>query len=151
MISKGLGSRNVIIVMAGGSSAAPIEHSVAPRFAPATGAHDAQWMVSLDRAPGTDQISLTPCPSRAYGKGETVSASQPAFPPLAAQATNLFQSVVAFVGDGCALVDDTEYRQRLQTCRACDRRNGKRCTACGCWIVLKARGRAFVCPLGRWH
>jgi hypothetical protein len=79
------------------------------------------------------------------------TAPEHSFPPLTAHATNLFESVVAFVGDGCALVDDTEYRERLETCRACDRRNGKRCTACGCWIALKARGRAFACPLGRWQ
>jgi hypothetical protein len=79
------------------------------------------------------------------------NATEQSLPPLTAQATNLFQSVVAFVGDGCALVDDTEYCQRLQTCRACDRRKGKRCTACGCWIALKARGQAFACPLGRWE
>ena len=57
---------------------------------------------------------------------------------------------MAFVGDGLALVDDTEYRRRLDVCRTCDRRAGKRCTACGCWIGLKARGRAFTCPLARW-
>jgi RHS repeat-associated protein len=114
---------NVIIVMAGGSSASPIERS------------------------------LTPCPSPEYGRGEPIvaeTAPERSLPPLAAQATNLFQSVVAFVGDGCALVDEAEYRQRLETCRVCDRRHGKRCTACGCWIALKARGRAFSCPLGTW-
>jgi len=54
------------------------------------------------------------------------------------------------VGDGCALVDDAEYRRRLGVCHFCDRRTERRCTACGCWIGLKARGRAFTCPLGRW-
>jgi hypothetical protein len=77
-------------------------------------------------------------------------ADQPAFPPLTAQVANLVQSAFAFVGDGLALVDDAEYRRRLDVCRTCDRRAGKRCTACGCWIGLKARGRAFRCPLDRW-
>ncbi len=75
---------------------------------------------------------------------------QPPFPPLATQASNLFQSVVAFVGDGCGIVDDEQYRRRLETCSTCDRRVGKRCSACGCWINVKARGRAFRCPIGRW-
>ena len=102
------------------------------------------------------QSALTPCPSPGYGRGEPAAqgaepAAQPAFPPLTTQAANLFQAAVAFVGDGCALVDDAEYRCRLEICRACDRRAGKRCTACGCWIGLKARGRAFACPLGRWE
>ncbi len=87
-----------------------------------------------------EPVALTPRP-----------AGQQAFPPLASQAANLFQAAVAFVGDGCALVDDAEFRRRLEICRGCDRRAGKRCTACGCWIGVKARGRAFACPLGRWE
>jgi hypothetical protein len=78
-------------------------------------------------------------------------ADQPAFPPLTTQVASLFQSAVAFVGDGLAIVDDAEFRRRLDVCRSCDRRAGKRCTACGCWIGLKARGRAFTCPLGLWQ
>ena len=88
---------------------------------------------------------LTPCPSPASGRGE------PVFPPLATEASNLFQAVVAFVGDGCGMVDDAQYRQRLEICRTCDRRTGKRCTACGCWINVKARGRVFRCPTGHWQ
>ena len=72
------------------------------------------------------------------------------FPPLTTQISGLFQSAAAFVGDGLALVDDTEFRRRLDVCRTCDQRAGKRCTACGCWIGLKARGSAFQCPLGKW-
>ncbi len=76
--------------------------------------------------------------------------NRPALPHLTTQAADLFHSVVAFVGDGCALVDDAEYRRRLSVCHACDRRTGRRCVECGCWIGVKARGRAFECPLGRW-
>ena len=79
------------------------------------------------------------------------SAPQQSFPPLATQAANLFLSAVAFVGDGCGVVDDAQYRQRLEICRVCDRRTGNRCLACGCWINVKARGRIFRCPIGRWQ
>ncbi|MGA2259475.1 MAG: DUF6171 family protein [Thermoguttaceae bacterium] len=92
-------------------------------------------------------------PDLASGNAAPTSAepaSQPAFPSLASQASNLFQAAVAFVGDGCALVDDAEYRHSLEICRTCDQRVGERCTACGCWIKVKARGRAFTCPLERW-
>jgi len=58
--------------------------------------------------------------------------------------------VVAFVGDGCGIVDEAVYRQRLAVCQSCDRRSGNRCAACGCWINVKARGRVFRCPLDRW-
>ena len=105
----------------------------------------------LDIAPV--QSPLTPCPSLG-ARGEPAAhkpAPQPAFPPLRTQAANFFQAAVAFVGDGCAMVDDAEFRRRLETCGACDRRVGKRCTACGCWINVKAGGRAFACPLGLWE
>ena len=75
---------------------------------------------------------------------------QQALPPLTAQASNLFQSVVAFVGDGCGIVDDTTYQRRLDICRTCDRLSGNRCAACGCFINVKARGRIFACPIGCW-
>ncbi len=74
-----------------------------------------------------------------------------AFPPLSTQVASFLGAVVAFVGDGCVLVNDTEHRRRLDVCRTCDRRAGRRCAACGCWIAMKARGRAFSCPLGRWE
>jgi hypothetical protein len=128
MGSAELCEANVIIVMAGEASFAPIEHSLNP------------------------SASIMTIASHGPRRGESTDPTpQQKFPPLTAQASNLFQSVVAFVGDGCALVEDAEYRQRLRTCHACDRRNGKRCTACGCWIALKARGRAFTCPLSRWE
>ena len=75
---------------------------------------------------------------------------QQALPPLTTQTSNLFQSVVAFVGDGCGIVDDTTYQRRLDICCKCDRLSGNRCVACGCFIYVKARGRIFHCPIGRW-
>jgi hypothetical protein len=89
-------------------------------------------------------------PSSAPAKSMRAT-NRPALPPVTTQAADLFHSVVAFVGDGCALVDDAEYRGRLEVCHTCDRRAGRRCTECGCWIGVKARGRAFICPLGRWQ
>ncbi len=97
----------------------------------------------LDVAPV--HSSLTPCPTPEYGRGD------PALPPLTTQASNLFQSVVAFVGDGCGIVDDQQYRRRLEICQTCDQRTGNRCAACGCWINVKARGRVFRCPIGHWQ
>jgi hypothetical protein len=113
-------------------------------------------LLSLESSPGP-ATTLLPAP-RSQLSPPSANAPAPAaehkdqlsFPPLTSQAANLFQSAVAFVGDDLALVDDAEYRRRLDVCRTCDRRAGKRCTACGCWIGLKARGRAFQCPLRKW-
>ena len=48
-------------------------------------------------------------------------APQQSFPSLATQAANFFQSAVAFVGDGCGVVDDAEFRRRLGICRGQER------------------------------
>ena len=119
---------DVTIVMAGIGPAAPVQ---------------------LPFTSGTSPIPLYPTGER--GDAEPAEPVPAVFPSLPTQAANLFQSVVAFIGDGCAVVDDAEYRRRLETCRTCDRRAGRRCTACGCWITVKARGRAFTCPLARWQ
>jgi len=71
-------------------------------------------------------------------------------PPLATRAWNLAAAMVAFVSDGCHLVDAAEYERRLSICDGCEHRAGNRCLKCGCNLSLKARGRAFRCPLGRW-
>ena len=78
------------------------------------------------------------------------SSPQPAFPPLSSQVASFLQSAVAFVGDGLAIVDDAEYRRRLDVCRAAtvapasvarpallDRPEGPR--------------HEFTCPLARWQ
>jgi hypothetical protein len=113
------------------------------------------WRGGESRGTVNDSVSspLTPCASPEKGGEPTAPepAHQQAFPPLTTQASNLFQAVVAFVGDGCGLVDDATYRRRLEICRPCDRRNGDRCSACGCWINVKARGRVFSCPIGHWQ
>ena len=62
----------------------------------------------------------------------------------------LFSSTVSFIGYGCALVDDAENRHSLSIRNACDRYSSRRCADCGYWIGMKARGRAFTCPLEGW-
>ena len=119
-------------------------------------------VVTAGRMPNEQSVPIAgPLSSRSdtgFPPGDS-SAPQPAaspvppisFPPLATQAANLFESVVALVGDGCGVVDDTVYQRRLDICRTCDRLRGNRCTACGCFIKVKARGRIFRCPIGRWE
>jgi hypothetical protein len=79
------------------------------------------------------------------------SQSQPAkFPPLHPQAWNLARSLADFVADGMKTVSQQEYETRLKICDTCDQRRGNRCLKCGCRLSLKARGRTFQCPLGKW-
>jgi len=72
------------------------------------------------------------------------------FPPLHRQAWNLARSLADFLADGCKTLTQEQYRARLEICDRCDQRRGNRCLKCGCRLSLKARGRAFKCPLGKW-
>lgn len=69
---------------------------------------------------------------------------------LAAMAWDLTKSIAAFIADGLKTVDEEEYRRRLSVCDVCEKRRGQRCGSCGCFIALKAKGRAWDCPDGRW-
>ena len=71
-------------------------------------------------------------------------------PRLLRQAWNVTQAMAAFVADGCRTLDEDAYRQRLEVCEGCGQRQGNQCVSCGCRLTLKARGRAFQCPLGKW-
>ncbi len=71
-------------------------------------------------------------------------------PNLTRQAWNLARALADFVADGCRTVTAEQYRQRLEVCDVCEHRRRNRCLKCGCRLSLKARGRAFGCPLGKW-
>lgn len=75
---------------------------------------------------------------------------QPRMPGAAQRVWNLAKSLSSFVADGCTTVSKTVYQERLEICETCQERIGNRCRKCGCKLSLKARGRAFQCPLGRW-
>lgn len=71
-------------------------------------------------------------------------------PSMPVRAWNLARALAAFVADGCSTVSPDEYRARLEICDGCPFRRKNACTKCGCRISLKATGRAFNCPDGRW-
>jgi hypothetical protein len=75
---------------------------------------------------------------------------QEPLPALPRQARNLAGALADFLADGCTLVNERQYRQRLEICQACEHRRGQRCVKCGCRLRWKARGRAFQCPAGKW-
>ena len=73
-------------------------------------------------------------------------------PPLRTQVASFLTALARFAGDGCKIVDKTEFDRRLEICADCDlfiRRNG-RCGRCGCFGAIKARGRVWTCPEGKW-
>jgi hypothetical protein len=96
---------------------------------------------------GQCAFRLVPC---ANPRPEERSQERRAFPALLVQAWNAMTAVAEFVRDGCTTVDATEFQARLDICDTCVERVGDRCLQCGCHLTLKARGRAFQCPLGKW-
>ena len=70
---------------------------------------------------------------------------------FARQVWNFTTSAAAFISDGLTLVDQPTYAARLAICDTCDRRSENRCAECGCSLTMKAAGRAFACPLGKWN
>lgn len=71
-------------------------------------------------------------------------------PSLLRRAWNLTTSLASFVADGLRTVTKEEYEQRLSICDSCPERKDDKCLHCGCRLSLKARGRAFDCPLDKW-
>lgn len=75
---------------------------------------------------------------------------QSAPPAISKQVWNLAKSLTSFVADGLTTVSSEIYHERLSICDSCSERSDNRCLQCGCRLSLKARGRAFECPLGKW-
>jgi hypothetical protein len=73
-------------------------------------------------------------------------------PSLAKMGWNIATSLASFVADGCKTVDADEYKRRLEICDKCEHRiaDSNRCTKCGCYLSIKAKGRAFECPENKW-
>lgn len=71
-------------------------------------------------------------------------------PRVGSRPWNLLKSLRDFVGDGCRTLSLEQYRERLMICTHCPQRERNTCSICGCHLALKARGRAFKCPLERW-
>ena len=43
-----------------------------------------------------------------------------------------------------------ESKARLEVCKGCDKRTGKSCKVCGCFVNLKVRIPEEKCPIGKW-
>ncbi len=73
-------------------------------------------------------------------------------PPLKTQVVSFLKSMAELAGDGFRLVEDDEFQRRVAICESCDTfdRRAGRCRKCGCYGKLKARGRVWKCPKGKW-
>ena len=112
----------------------PKQQPIPPRHSRRHAAHET--MIEETMVESSSPTSSAPAPGR--------------FPSLPRQAWNLARAMADFAADGFHTVTAEEYRRRLTICDTCERRRGNRCLVCGCRLALKARGRAFRCPLGKW-
>jgi hypothetical protein len=80
------------------------------------------------------------------GRGPGQSKREPSF---LTEAWNVASAVLAFVGNP-GWVDAQTYHTRLGICNACDKRSGHRCSVCGCFVAMKAKGKAWECPEKKW-
>lgn len=93
---------------------------------------------------------------RKLGPGQVLpasgeSTSGDARPPsMAARLWSLSRALVEFVFDGCETVTADQYEDRLRLCDSCGERQEDQCGACGCLLSIKAKGRVWTCPLGKW-
>ena len=108
---------------------------------------DKKRLLPLDGAISCSNKPSLPTKSSKRGKKGRQKESMP---PLSKQAWNLVTSLSDFVSDGMKLVPEEEYRARLTICDKCDHRVNNRCQKCGCKLSIKARGRAFKCPVAKW-
>ena len=46
---------------------------------------------------------------------------------------------------------DSDYEERLDACRKCERLDNGTCMGCGCLVELKAAYRREDCPFGAWQ
>jgi hypothetical protein len=47
-------------------------------------------------------------------------------------------------------VRDEEYERRLSLCKACERLSNATCSACGCYVEIRAAGVRNHCPYKHW-
>ncbi len=71
-------------------------------------------------------------------------------PSFLRQGWNAASSLAAFAKDRGRTVSEEDYQARISVCESCEMFANNRCLHCGCNLRLKAKGRVFDCPIGKW-
>lgn len=76
------------------------------------------------------------------------------FPTFFDQIKNLTQSAKDVAHDVISgkqiLVPDEIRNERLNICAGCDKNDGGRCRACGCFLEMKTKFATSYCPIMKW-
>lgn len=59
---------------------------------------------------------------------------------------HFIEALAKHIADGLANVSAAQLQERLAACEGCGKRNGFRCSLCGCAILKKAPWRSENCP-----
>lgn len=80
--------------------------------------------------------------------------SKKKYPSKVKQVSNLtltLANVIAHaISSGKIKAEDDVIAKRISICSGCRHLDKTRCTACGCWVSVKAGLRAESCPLKLW-
>ena len=76
------------------------------------------------------------------------------FPTFFDQIKNLSQSAKDIVYDavtGNQIVVSEEVKQnRMDICNSCEKNDGGKCRACGCFLEVKTKFASSYCPIMKW-
>ena len=73
-------------------------------------------------------------------------------PSLIEQAKNIATSLAKHVLNGFQHSSRDEFLQRIEACNQCDSFDPetRRCSECGCFVLVKTKWASEECPLGKW-
>ena len=63
---------------------------------------------------------------------------------------NKIYKVISLLGKNEKALDEVN-KARLDTCRSCDYLADATCTACGCYVELRAAKKDSKCPYKKWQ
>lgn len=73
-------------------------------------------------------------------------------PELVEQISNFGKAIMRHIESSLENVDKTTFENRLKICNTCPKKTSDwRCTACGCFISIKAKWASEKCPENKWE
>ncbi|MGD1910619.1 MAG: DUF6171 family protein [Rivularia sp. (in: cyanobacteria)] len=84
------------------------------------------------------------------------NSSPPSYPSSSKMLRSLFSEAYKAAKQGLCgdkiLAQKSEVEKRLEICSCCEKYNAqaKRCTVCGCFMLVKANIETSECPDGKW-
>lgn len=76
------------------------------------------------------------------------------FPTFFDQIKNLSQSAKDIVYDAVngnqILVSAEVKKERMDICNGCEKNDGGKCRACGCYLEVKTKFASSYCPIMKW-